>query len=64
LSLPTTTFAEGELRQRVLGLNGAPLSGGFTVGALVGGTLVSVPARVKPDLPGAVTVTSGLLSVI
>jgi MFS family permease len=94
LSLLTTTFAEGALRQRVLGLNGALLSGGFTVGALVGGTLVtllgwraaffinvpvalvillvtpflisesSVPDRVKLDLPGAVTVTSGLLAVI
>ena len=42
LSLITTTFAEGALRDRVLGLNGALLSGGFTVGALVGGTLVSL----------------------
>ena len=30
------------MRDRVLGLNGALLSGGFTVGALVGGTLVSL----------------------
>jgi MFS family permease len=42
LSLLTTTFAEGPVRDRVLGLNGALLSGGFTVGALVGGTLVSL----------------------
>ncbi|MGY0236383.1 MFS transporter [Longispora urticae] len=93
LSLLTSTFPEGALRNRVLGLNGALLSGGFTVGALVGGTLVSllswraaffinipvaviilivtpllisesnVPARVKLDLPGAVTVTGGLLAV-
>jgi MFS family permease len=42
LSLLTTTFAEGAMRERALGLNGALLSGGFTVGALVGGTLVSL----------------------
>jgi len=94
LSLLTTTFAEGRVRDRVLGLNGAMLSGGFTVGALVGGTLVSLmswraaffinvpvaafillatpfviaesrlPRRMKLDLPGAVTVTGGLLAVI
>jgi MFS family permease len=94
LSLLTTTFAEGAMRDRVLGLNGALLSGGFTVGALVGGALVSllswraaffinipvavllllvtpfliseskVPNRVKLDVPGALTVTAGLLAVI
>src|SRR4051794_10250732 len=94
LALLTTTFAEGRTRDRVLGLNGALLSGGFTVGALVGGTLVTllswraafflnvpvavvilavtpfliaecrVPGRVRLDLPGAVTVTGGLLAVI
>ena len=42
LSLLTTTFTESSTRARVLGLNGALLSGGFTVGALVGGTLVSL----------------------
>lgn len=42
LSLLTTTLAEGAERDRVLGLNGALLSGGFTVGALVGGTLVGL----------------------
>lgn len=93
LSMLTTTFTEGAMRDRVLGLNGALLSGGFTVGALVGGTLVSLmgwraaffinvpvavvllaltpfvisestlPDRVKLDLPGAVTVTGGLLAV-
>src|SRR5687768_5933694 len=42
MSMLTTTFAEGPTRDRVLGLNGAILSGGFTVGALVGGTLVSL----------------------
>lgn len=42
LSLLTTTFEEGATRDRVLGLNGALLSGGFTIGALVGGALVSL----------------------
>ncbi|MET7304763.1 MFS transporter [Embleya sp. NPDC005575] len=94
MSLLTSTFAEGTLRDRVLGLNGALLSAGFTVGALVGGTLVSLlswraaffvnvpvalvilpatpsliaesslPDRVRLDLPGAVTVTGGLLAGI
>ena len=94
LSLITTTFTEGKRRDRALGLNGAILSGGFTVGALVGGALVSLlswragffvnvpiavaillatpsliaesrtPERVRLDLPGAVTVTSGLLAVV
>ncbi|MEU5883996.1 MFS transporter [Spirillospora sp. NPDC047279] len=93
LSLITTTF-QGPLRERVLGLNGALLSGGFTVGALLGGALVGllswraaffinvpvavvillltpgliresrVPGRVRLDLPGAVTVTGGLLALI
>lgn len=94
LSLLTTTFTEGATRDRVLGLNGALLSGGFTIGALVGGTLVSLlswraaffinvpvavaillltpflisesnrPAKLTLDLPGAVTVTGGLLALI
>lgn len=94
LSLLTTTFAEGGARDRALGLNGALLSGGFTVGALAGGTLVgllswraaffvNVPVaaaillavpfvigesrgagRVRLDVPGAVTVTGGLLAVV
>lgn len=42
LSLLTTTFTEGATRARVLGLNGALMSAGFTVGNLVGGTLVSL----------------------
>jgi MFS family permease len=41
LSLITTTFAEGGMRERALGINGAILSGGFTAGALLGGALVS-----------------------
>jgi MFS family permease len=94
MSMLTTTFAEGPTRDRVLGLNGAILSGGFTVGALVGGTLVGLlswraaffinvpvaalilliapflisesrtPDRVKLDVPGAVTVTGGLLALV
>ena len=93
LSLLTTTFAEGTARDRVLGLNGALLSGGFTVGALVGGALVGLlswraalfmnvpvavailvasrvvpestrPGRTRPDLPGAVTVSGGLLALV
>ncbi|MCX5207732.1 MFS transporter [Kitasatospora sp. NBC_00240] len=42
LALLTSTFAEGPVRDRILGLNGALLSAGFTVGALVGGSLVSL----------------------
>jgi MFS family permease len=42
LSLLTTTFTDSATRARVLGLNGALLSAGFTVGNLVGGTLVSL----------------------
>ncbi|SDI62031.1 MFS transporter [Nonomuraea jiangxiensis] len=94
LSLLTTTFEEGTTRDRVLGLNGALLSGGFTVGALVGGALVGllswrsaffinvpvaviilvltpflisesrVPDRVRLDVPGAITVTGGLLAFV
>ncbi|MGH3415196.1 MAG: MFS transporter [Actinocrinis sp.] len=41
LALLTTTFSEAARRARVLGLNGAVLTSGFTVGALVGGTLIN-----------------------
>jgi MFS family permease len=94
MSLLTSTFTDPAVRARVLGLNGALLSAGFTVGATLGGTLVDLlswraaffinvpvallilvltpslisessrPDRVKTDLPGAVTVTGGLLAVI
>lgn len=94
LSLLTTSFADGPLRERALGMNGALLSGGFTVGALVGGVLVSAlgwraaffvnvpvavtimvvaplvvaesvrPQRSRLDVPGAVTVTGGLLALV
>ena len=40
LALITTSFGDGPLRERALGLNGALACGGFTVGALAGGTLV------------------------
>ncbi|MFC5947533.1 MFS transporter [Pseudonocardia lutea] len=40
LSLLITSFPDKRLRARMLGVNGALLSGGFTVGALAGGLLV------------------------
>ncbi|MFF3852190.1 MFS transporter [Micromonospora sp. NPDC002575] len=94
MALLITTVSDERARARVLGLNGALLSGGFTVGALVGGSLVSAldwrwafwinvpvavaimvltplviresvrPAGVKLDVPGAVTVTAGLLALV
>jgi MFS family permease len=42
LSLLTTTFPEGPLRERALGLNGALMAGGFTTGAIAGGVLTDV----------------------
>lgn len=42
LALLITEFSDEKQRARVLGFNGALLSGGFTVGALVGGTLVGM----------------------
>jgi MFS family permease len=92
LSLLITSVSDEKQRARVLGLNGALLSAGFTAGALVGGTLVgtlgwrwaflinvpvallilvvtpllvqasSAAAKVKLDVPGAITVTLGLLA--
>jgi EmrB/QacA subfamily drug resistance transporter len=94
LSLLTTSFSEGPLRARALGLNGALMSAGFTSGAILGGLLtdllswrwaffVNVPValavvllapallsesrpanRPRMDLPGAVTVTAGLLALV
>ncbi|MCU1578251.1 MAG: transporter [Rhodoglobus sp.] len=94
LSLLVISFHDEKQRARVLGLNGMLLSAGFTVGALVGGTLVGLlgwrwaflinvpvallilvaapfvvsasrgPAGVKLDVPGAVTVTLGLLAFV
>jgi MFS family permease len=94
LALLTTAFPEGPMRDRALGLNGALLAGGFTVGALLGGFLtdflgwrwaflVNVPVaivilctapavieesrgteRPRLDIPGAITVTLGLLALV
>jgi EmrB/QacA subfamily drug resistance transporter len=94
LSLLTTSFPEGLLREKALGLNGALMSAGFTTGAVLGGLLtdllswrwaffVNVPValavlliaptvvpesrpdeRPRLDLPGAVSVTLGLLAVV
>lgn len=94
LALLTTSFKEGPLRERALGLNGALMSAGFTAGAILGGLLtdllswrwaffINVPVaalvvalapsvitdsrpaeRPKLDVPGAVTVTGGLLLLV
>ena len=94
MALLITTVSDERARARILGLNGALLSGGFTVGALIGGSLVSAldwrwafwinvpvavailvftpffikesvrPAGVKLDVPGAVSVTAGLLALV
>jgi EmrB/QacA subfamily drug resistance transporter len=39
LSLLTTSFPEGPLRDKALGLNGALMAAGFTTGAILGGVL-------------------------
>ncbi|MDR3083867.1 MAG: MFS transporter [Streptomyces sp.] len=94
LSLLTTSFPEGPLRQKALGINGALMSAGFTTGAILGviltdlfswrwaffinvpvalAVLIVAPAvikeskpavRPKLDLPGALFVTFGLLSLV
>ncbi|MEV5498355.1 MFS transporter [Nonomuraea fuscirosea] len=94
LALLTTSFPEGPLRQKALGLNGALMSAGFTTGATLGGVLtdllswrwaffVNVPValavllvapavieesrpadRPRIDLPGALSVTLGLLALV
>ncbi|MFF8591562.1 MFS transporter [Streptomyces sp. NPDC015220] len=94
LSLLTTSFPEGPLREKALGLNGALMSAGFTTGAVLGGVLtdllswrwsffVNVPValavllvapavikesrpveRPRLDLPGALSVTLGLLGIV
>ncbi|MDH6223039.1 EmrB/QacA subfamily drug resistance transporter [Streptomyces sp. MJP52] len=94
LSLLTTAFPEGPLREKALGLNGALMSAGFTTGAILGGVLtdllswrwsflINVPVaaavlivapmviaesrptdRPRLDVPGALTVTAGLLAVV
>jgi EmrB/QacA subfamily drug resistance transporter len=42
LSLLTTAFQEGPLREKALGLNGALMSAGFTAGAVLGGLLTEL----------------------
>ncbi|MEV4097536.1 MFS transporter [Streptosporangium saharense] len=42
LSLLTTSFPEGPLRERALGLNGALMAAGFTTGAILGGVLTDL----------------------
>jgi MFS family permease len=94
MSLLTTTFPEGPLRDRALGISGTVLSLGFTVGMLLGGVMTDTlgwrstmallaaaglvvlllapgllpesrtPDQPRLDVPGAVTVTGGLLALI
>ena len=94
LSLLTTSFPEGPLRDKALGLNGALMSAGFTTGAVLGGVLtdllswrwsffINVPValavlliapgvikesrpeqRPRLDIPGALSVTLGLLALV
>ncbi|MEV6355955.1 MFS transporter [Streptomyces hydrogenans] len=94
MSLLTTTFPEGPLRDRALGISGTLLSLGFTIGMVLGGVMTDTlgwrstmgllalfsalvlpfaprlltesrtPERPRLDVPGAVTVTGGLLSLI
>jgi EmrB/QacA subfamily drug resistance transporter len=42
LSLLTTSFPEGSLRDKALGLNGALMAAGFTTGAILGGVLTDL----------------------
>jgi EmrB/QacA subfamily drug resistance transporter len=94
LSLMLSSFPEGTLREKALGLNGALMAAGFTTGAILGGLLtdllswrwaflINVPvaasvlvlapivlAKSRPagktrlDVPGALTVTLGLLALV
>ncbi|RCH69242.1 MFS transporter [Streptomyces sp. SDr-06] len=94
MSLLTTTFAEGPLREKALGISGTLLSLGYTTGMVLGGVMTDTlgwrstmgllvafavvvlalapgllpesrtPERPRLDVPGAVTVTGGLLAVI
>ncbi|AEW94412.1 MFS transporter [Streptantibioticus cattleyicolor] len=94
LALLTSSFPEGPLRDKALGLNGALMSAGFTTGAILGGVLtdllswrwaffINVPValavlllapaviresrpdeRPKLDVPGAISVTAGLLALV
>ncbi|WP_433372157.1 MFS transporter [Actinoplanes sp. CA-142083] len=42
LALLITSFPEGPLRRKALGLNGALMSAGFTTGAILGGVLTDL----------------------
>ncbi|MFF6791268.1 MFS transporter [Streptomyces filamentosus] len=94
MSLLTTSFPEGPLRDRALGISGTLMSLGFTVGMVLGGVLTETlgwrstmgllavftllvlplaprlltesrtPDRPRLDVPGAITVTGGLLALI
>ncbi|MDG4861667.1 MFS transporter [Streptomyces sp. T-3] len=94
MALLTTSFPEGPLRNKALGINGALLSLGFTAGVILGGVItesldwrwtmfINVPFGIVAvvltlllvaesrnsgkdslDLPGAVSVSGGLLAVI
>ncbi|MET3142544.1 UNVERIFIED_ORG: EmrB/QacA subfamily drug resistance transporter [Arthrobacter sp. UYEF2] len=94
LSLLLSSFPEGKLREKALGLNGALMAAGFTTGAILGGLLtdllswrwaflINVPVAVavlvlapivlaesrptektRLDVPGAITVTLGLLALV
>lgn len=94
LSLLLSSFPEGPLRDKALGLNGSLMAAGFTTGAVLGGLLtdllswrwaffINVPVAIavlliapavlaesKPttkqrlDVPGAITVTLGLLALV
>ncbi|MFF3859738.1 MFS transporter [Streptomyces sp. NPDC002209] len=94
MSLLTTTFPEGPLRDKAVGISGTLLSLGFTIGMVLGGVMTDTlgwrstmallavtavivlalapgllpesrtPDRPRLDVPGAVTVTGGLLALI
>lgn len=94
MSLLTTSFPEGPLRDRALGISGTLMSLGFTIGMVLGGVMTETlgwrstmgllavfallvlplapglltesrtPDRARLDVPGAVTVTGGLLALI